>query len=333
MSQQDHETSWQAATLALQYFPEISSNNLELINVSENVTFKVSDDSGVPTHALRVHRTGYHSLIEILSELAWISSIANDTDVSVPQVVRNAKNRYVTEVVIEEGDTRYCVATRFVEGVELTDEDSTERFYSLGIIAAKLHLHTLQWSKPSWFVRFNWDLSDAFGTSPRWGPWSSQLDTIDRKYLDVVERSISSSLQQYGRTKDRFGLIHADMRLSNVIWSTSNLYPTVIDFDDCGYGWFLYDLATTVSFFEHKERVPEMVAKWVKGYESVRSLSPEDKEIIWPLIMFRRLLLLGWIQSHPHVPISRQLSPTFVQDTLSLADRYNRNDLATFATS
>ncbi len=330
MTQQHLETSWLAASLALQFFPEFSTSKFELINVSENVTFKIYDNSGVATHALRVHRPGYHSRIEILSELAWINSIAKDTGLSVPKVVRNEQNRYLTEVLISESNRRYCVVTRYVQGVELTDEDSPDRFYSLGLIAAKLHLHTLGWSEPSWFTRFSWDLCDGFGGSPRWGTWWAQLDDIDKKYLKVVEDLISSSLVRYGRAKDNYGLIHADMRLSNVIWSTPDSHPTLIDFDDCGYGWFLYDLATTVSFFEHKEQVPEIVVKWLEGYESVRLLSDEDKNAIWSLIMFRRLLLLGWIQSHPQVTVCQQLAPTFAYDTLSLADRYLRNDLAKF---
>jgi Ser/Thr protein kinase RdoA (MazF antagonist) len=39
----------------------------------------------------------------------------------------------------------------------------------------------------------------------------------------------------------------------------------VIDFDDCGWGWLLYDFGTAVSFFEHDPRVPELTEAWVRG--------------------------------------------------------------------
>ncbi len=330
VTEENMDNTWQAASLALRAFRQFAEHKLELINISENFTFRIINERGIPTHVLRVHRTNYHDRLSILSELAWINSLSRCTKVAVPKVVMNDKAQYLTETTTDDGSTRYCVVSQYVEGVELTDEDSVDRFHTLGVVAATLHLHTLKWNKPPWFSRFTWDLEDAFGGNPRWGPWSAYLDTIDKKYLHAVEESVVTSLANYGRTRDRFGLIHADMRLSNIIWSVNELQPTLIDFDDSGYGWFMYDLATTVSFFEHKEQVPDMLAMWLQGYESVRPLSQWDKGIIWSLVMFRRLLLLGWIQSHPMVPICQQLEPIFVGDTLALADRFLKGNLTTF---
>ena len=53
------------------------------------------------------------------------------------------------------------------------------------------------------------------------------------------------------------------MRLANLLIDGD--VTKVIDFDDCGFGWLLYDCATTVSFFEHKPEVPELLAAWVRG--------------------------------------------------------------------
>ena len=44
--------------------------SVELLNVSENATFLVSDPAAGPS-VLRVHRLGYHTEQEIASELAW----------------------------------------------------------------------------------------------------------------------------------------------------------------------------------------------------------------------------------------------------------------------
>src|SRR5260221_13336109 len=71
-------------------------------------------------------------------------------------------------------------------------------------------------------------------------------------------------LASYGRGEDRFGMIHADVRLANLLADGDDIQ--VIDFDDCGFGWFMFDLATAVSFMEHDPRVPELCDAWVRGY-------------------------------------------------------------------
>ena len=43
-------------------------------------------------------------------------------------------------------------------------------------------------------------------------------------------------------------------------WRTADAV-SVIDFDDCGFSWYLYDVGTSVSFFEHEPHVPELVGQ------------------------------------------------------------------------
>ena len=47
---------------------------------------------------------------------------------------------------------------------------------------------------------------------------------------------------------ERFGLVHADLRLANLLVEDEKV--NVIDFDDCGYSWFMYDFGTAVSFID-----------------------------------------------------------------------------------
>ena len=45
----------------------------------------------------------------------------------------------------------------------------------------------------------------------------------------------------------------------------------VIDFDDCGFGWYMYDAATPVSFYEHEPQVPGLIEVLEDG------LPPRDR--------------------------------------------------------
>ena len=64
------------------------------------------------------------------------------------------------------------------------------------------------------------------------------------------------------------------MRLANLLVDQNGI--RVIDFDDCGYGWFMYDFAATISFIEDDPRILEFKSAWLEGYLTQRRLSAED---------------------------------------------------------
>ena len=114
--------------------------------------------------------------------------------------------------------------------------------------------------------------------------------------------------------------MHADTRLANLLVHEGS--TAVIDFDDAGFGWYLYDLGTAVSFFEHDPAVPSLIAAWLEGYRHVAELPAEDEAEIWTFIMFRRLLLVAWIGSHRAAPDAAALGEAYTADSCDLADRY-----------
>ena len=71
--------------------------SLELLNVSENATFLVRDPEAGPS-VLRVHRLGYHTELEIASELAWMDALRAEAGVRTPRVLTAADGRRVVTV-------------------------------------------------------------------------------------------------------------------------------------------------------------------------------------------------------------------------------------------
>jgi Ser/Thr protein kinase RdoA (MazF antagonist) len=136
-----------------------------------------------------------------------------------------------------------------------------------------------------------------------------------------VQATIIRRLQAFGADAERYGLIHADMRLANLLISPAG-ETRLIDFDDCGLGWFLYDFATGVSFIEDHPQVPTLKEAWVEGYRQVRTLSPAEEREIDSFVMLRRLALLAWIGSHIEAPEPQQLAPDFARVSAELGERY-----------
>lgn len=293
--------------------------NCQLINLSENGTFRV--DEGGRTAILRVHRGGYHSSVEVESELAWIDALRQDVDFSTPVPIPALDGRRVVQAR-HRGRTRNAVLFQPLPGREPPNDDFSAGFEVLGQVTAHMHEHACRWQPPSWFSRFSWDWDHMLGRTPRWGRWQdgtgvgpAQVEVLTRA-VDLLERR----LRAFGTGPDRFGLVHADLRAANLLLEGDQV--AVIDFDDCGYGWHLYDLGTAVSFLEDDPRVAAWCDSWVAGYRTVRDLAVADEQEIPSFVWLRRLMLLAWIGSHSTTELAQQMGSTFTETTCELAERY-----------
>jgi len=119
----------------------------------------------------------------------------------------------------------------------------------------------------------------VFGPSAHWGNWrdAPNVGANEVRILEQAEQEVAKLLRGFGNGPDRFGLIHADMRLANLLVSGAQI--TVIDFDDCGFGWFLYDFAAAISFIEDDPNMPELQDAWLAGYREKRTLSKEEESM------------------------------------------------------
>ena len=314
----------EVARAAIQEFEFGEGSTVELLNVSENATFLVRNNAGEEA-ILRVHRLGYHTTHEIESELDWMEALRLEASVRTPKVFASIDGRRVVSIREPRMDNeRQCVMFEFLDG-DAPQEQDLESFEQLGSLTARMHQHARNWSMPKNFSRFHWDLDSAFGSNCRWGRWQDGLGVgiEEKKILRRLEETLRNRLLLFGKSSDRYGLIHADTRLANLLVTPFGV--SVIDFDDCGFSWYLYDLATAVSFFEDSPQVPELIDRWLQGYRSVAVLPVEDEQEIWTFILFRRLLLVAWIGSHGAAEIAQELGASYTVRSCELAERYLGN--------
>ncbi|MFC7639729.1 phosphotransferase enzyme family protein [Streptosporangium lutulentum] len=300
---------------------DLPEAEITLINVSENATYRVDDPVTGKRAILRVHRLGYHSTRAILSELDWLEALREQAGVRTPRVLPAPDGSRV--LTVPGAEPRDCVMFEFLPGAEPSQDRLVADFERLGAITARMHRHARGWSRPAGFTRFHWDYEAALGAESRWGRWQDGMGvgTEASAVLDRLDKEVRERLHGFGRGPGRYGLIHADLRTANLL-VVGDEPPSVIDFDDCGFGWYLYDLAAAVSFIEHHPQVPEMVASWVRGYRTVLDLPVEDEAEIWTFVMFRRLLLVAWIGTHTGVEIAAELGASYTEGTCELAERY-----------
>jgi Ser/Thr protein kinase RdoA (MazF antagonist) len=312
------------AATALYPLPEKLS--VKLINLSENATYKVEAPDG-HRWALRIHRDGYHSKTAIASELAWLMDLRNTGVVTTPQPVKGRDGEIIQQLAhARMPRPRNIVLFDWETGSEPgIGEDLSAPFEVLGEVTARMHLHTRQWKRPDWFTRQIWDFETSLGDEkPHWGRWRDGMgvDSAREKLFGRTAELISRRLAAYGKGAERFGLIHCDLRLANLLIDGNAV--KVIDFDDCGFGWYMYDAATPVSFYEHEPQVPALIESWKQGYRRVIRLSREDEVEIPTFVMLRRLLLVAWIGSHHETDLAKSMGLPYTEGTVGLCEDYLR---------
>jgi Ser/Thr protein kinase RdoA (MazF antagonist) len=323
---EEQERIDQLARAALGPFGLDPESEVALCNVSENHTYRVDEPASGRRFALRVHRPGYRNLEQIESELAWMDALRGADVVDTPTVVRAPDGRRVISVTAPGLEPRNVVVFDWLAGSS-PDLDSgaaaIAQFKTLGAISARMHAHTRGWQRPPGFARPRWDYAYTLGPVGHWGAWQDGLGIgpEERAQLDRLDATIAARLTAYGEDGTRFGLVHADIRLANLLIDGDAV--RVIDFDDSGFSWFMYDFATTVTFMEDHPRVPELQAAWVEGYRSVAELEPAAEAELETFVMLRRLLCVAWVGSHhAFATEAAELGGAYTAGTCALAERY-----------
>ena len=296
--------------------------NVELLTISENATFRAEEPGSRRLIVLRVYRPGYHTQQEIESELDWIVALRQEEIVETPEPLVVKTGGLLTSFELE-GEHRFVVAFTFMTGVEPPPTANLNSgFEQLGAISARLHQHVRSWKRPTAFVRKIWNFDTTVGPKSHWGDWrfAPKLTKDGEQLLEKTCLKLKRQLNEFGEGSDKFGLIHADLRLANLLVEGDRL--GIIDFDDCGFGWFGYDFAAAVSFLEHESIIAELEDSWIQGYRSVTSLSEESVNMLPSFVMLRRLLLTAWIGSHPETPTAKEVAETYTTGTLMLADNF-----------
>ena len=299
----------------------LSGGKATLINLSENHTFRIDMKDGAK-HIIRVHRPDYQTFNAINSELTWLKALKNDTDLSLITPIKGIDNQLVQQVVLDKNNKSYAVRFAFEKGREADNEQDEHLFSHLGHFAANCHNHAQNWQIPAGFERPTWSASAILDEDGLWGNWriAANVKGENKQVLERLDKNLREILAQYGKNENNFGLIHADMRLANILVHKGK--SRLIDFDDCGFGWFGYDFAAAISFFEDSEKIPILKKKWLNAYRKVRKFTKTDEIMLDAMIMLRRMALLAWIESHSETDLAKSLQQNFAKNTVKLANRF-----------
>jgi acetylornithine/succinyldiaminopimelate/putrescine aminotransferase/Ser/Thr protein kinase RdoA (MazF antagonist) len=280
----------------------LADADLELVKHRENTVFRVQALDG-RAFALRVHQAALHSDAALASELEWMRALRK-AGFRVPAVVPAGDGELFVNATAGEL-TRRCSLLEWIDG-DLLNElglcergmrvELCDRYRKLGALAARLHVQATDWTPPAGFTRHAWDEDALLGDEPRMGKfWEHPaLTPKQRRSLLEARVALRGMLRQLGKTPENYGLIHGDFLPDNLIVNDGEL--ALIDFDDCGYGWHLYEMATGLFPQVQQPFFDELVSAYLEGYRGERSLDDAEAELLPAFIMICGLNYLGWMQ-------------------------------------
>jgi Ser/Thr protein kinase RdoA (MazF antagonist) len=295
---------------------DLPAARLTPLTNTENMTFRVDLPTGA-RHVLRIHRPSAKSAAAITSELLWLAALRRDTDLIVPDPVP-ARNG----VLVVEADApgvpgpRCCVLFRWVDGDFAGDRLGVKEIERVGEFMARLHNHAALFEPPPGFTRGRLGreafAADALAPCLRApGQW---LDQADVALIDAARQLIYERLAVLGEAPHLFGLIHADLHQWNYLFRRGAV--RAIDFDDCCWSYYLYDLAVTLLMLHEHVEFQALYAAFFAGYRSIRPISPEQEAQLETFMIVRRFILMSWLISQTHNPDLAGWARVFVPDSL-----------------
>jgi Ser/Thr protein kinase RdoA (MazF antagonist) len=312
------------ANRALTRYP-IRVRSCTLISHWENTTFRVTSTGG-KTFLLRVHRHGYHTKHAILEELQWLEKLSAQGTVKVPAPVRSNDGHLVeligSPLVTED---RHCCLFQWIDGRFINKSIGVPHLSQLGRVIGELQASTVEVSVVH---RRYWDAEGLVGTHPKFGSIDA-LEGVSSKSQDIISRARELVLRQLRRFEKSFpekqGLIHADLHFGNLLMTRDGI--AVIDFDDCGFGFHVYDLAVNLGVVDFMARrrkeinYSRLKDALIQTYAK-RMIWDRNDEAMLPFFMTaRKLLMLGWLNSRSENPLLKKRLQSAAARTVTFLKR------------
>ena len=302
---------------------------LRLIKHRENAVFEAS--LAGRRRALRLHRQGYHDDVELRSELQWMRAL-EAAGIEVPHVVPTVSGELFISRQFHglpgalqvdlfewiEGEPLGAVET----GIGDRGRDVAQIYCTIGALAGRLHNQSAAWTPPPGFRRHAWDLDGLVGQQPFWGRfWElPALSHDERKLMKRTRQRLRRELSALDRSPDNYGLIHADFVAENILVDGDEV--RLIDFDDAGFGWHLFELATSTHFLMGEDYFDAAQEALIRGYRSQRPLADEQLSRLPLFTLARATTYLGWVHTRPETETAQEMTPMLISSACELAEAY-----------
>ncbi|MCR8670585.1 phosphotransferase enzyme family protein [Agrococcus sp. HG114] len=279
----------------------LEAERLEPVLHGYNTTFAV-DERGGRRVALRVGTNSHSTPEHAAAQQAWISAIAAGTPVLVPEPLRAVDGRWFAEVDAPPLERRVLVtAASWLDGAD-AEELGPDAARALGRAMAELHAQAEHWRPPAGtsLPRLDAPLfgdDDLLATAPG-------LAAEERAVLDTARSRAADAFARLHRGATLRPL-HADLHGGNLKWHAGRL--AVFDFDDCGLGLPVLDLAISAFYLRGGDDAAERAMR--EGYAGRLPLPDVDPADFEALVAARQLLLANALLASSTASLRERAEP------------------------
>jgi Ser/Thr protein kinase RdoA (MazF antagonist) len=227
-------------------------------------------------YMLRIHQPGYQSAEAIELELMWLAAMCREADLPVPEPVPTLEGKWLTQVSIPGvPGSRNASLLRWVRGSYITRDIKPHHYRAQGRLMARLHEHAAHWHAPAGITKRKYDWEGLFRDDPGEGiPASKAWALLPAQYImtfRLIASKVKLVMDKLGKGSEVYGLIHGDLGLdANMLFWKGE--ARAIDFDDSGFGYYLYDLSVALENCQAEDALPQFREALLDGYTQVRSL-------------------------------------------------------------
>jgi Ser/Thr protein kinase RdoA (MazF antagonist) len=224
-------------------------------------------------YILRIYGPGWPDDAALESEVAWLAALRRDTGLGVPEPMPAGDGAWIVRVPLVGEEPRRCVLMREVAG-RFYDRGLTPiHLRRVGALMAALHTHADGFAPPAGFARPRWEAGPVFA------PWldpdraSPDVPAATRDALRAGSERLVAEVARLAPQPGAYGLIHADLQQTNYLFHGHE--ARAIDFDDCCWGYYLYDMAITLFELADRPNGAALRDAFLDGYARERPLPPD----------------------------------------------------------
>ncbi|MFY0692687.1 MAG: phosphotransferase [Paracoccaceae bacterium] len=273
-----------------------------LIRNRENLVFEVHLAQG-PHAALRLHREGYQSADAIRGELTWTAALAG-RGFPCPRPIPATSG----DLAVRQPGLPMASMITWIDAAPIGEHGQAfagpvTRYKELGGLIARMHAITDNLDLGS-LDRPSWDAEAILGEDPHWGRfWENpSLSAEEVQFLLRARENAAQHLASLAAPD--IGLIHADLLQENILENPEGI--SIIDFDDSGLGYRLYDLGTALIQHAEDPKLPDLSEALCAGYAAQKGLAENPVALMPLFIMLRSMASCGWIMLRAEADDPRQ---------------------------
>ncbi|MDX1665466.1 MAG: phosphotransferase [Candidatus Promineifilaceae bacterium] len=279
----------------------LTVTRLELLKALILDTYRVRATAG--RYILRVYPAQRRTAAAIAAELDFLEWLS-DRGVPVSVPLRTLEGAWASVVTAPEGVRRVALFS-YAPGRPPGDAPHIIRRY--GEITAEMHTageaFTGNGARPPLDFRYLIDrpLSELAPRLQRHRPWAE---------LQQIAATARAGLHRLPTSAPHFGYCHGDLCRANAHVDAEGRL-ILFDFDFCGPGWRIYDVATFL-----RGESQDVADAFLDGYEGVSALAAWEKEAIPLFQVAQSIWMLGLRASYLDEWGATRLSDAFLSDVL-----------------